>query len=269
MAQQPEAGPVVSAKAATASIAFGQVRHQRLRPRQHRFAYPSYFLRVPVRERAQALRGSRWLGYNRKNLFAFYDRDHGARDGSDLCDWIEKLLAEKGVHDALGPIWLHTFPRVLGYVFNPISFWFCHRQDGTLRAVVCEVNSTFGETHCYVLHHADGSSLRYGEELRASKCLHVSPFCRVEGLYRFRFMLARDQVVMRIDYDDEEGPLLQTSLSGMLRPLSERVLVQAFFKFPLFTFSVIARIHLQAIQLWAKRVPFFSKPDHPASEALP
>ncbi len=250
-----------------ASIALGSVRHRRLRPCANAFAYSSYFLRLPLRELHHALGSARLISHNRWNVLSFHDRDHGPRDGKSLSEWIDALLREHGVEDADGPVWLHAFPRVLGYVFNPVSFWFCHRADGALRAVLCEVNNTFGERHSYLLAHADGRALHYGEELEAQKVFHVSPFCRVEGRYRFRFMVSGTRSVMRIDYDDDQGPLLQTSLCGTLRPLHDASLAYAFFRVPLFTFGVIVRIHWQAAKLWVKRVPFISKPETPAAEA--
>jgi DUF1365 family protein len=250
-------------------IGFGTVRHARLRPASHRFAYRSFFLRLPLRALARAPLALRWLASNRPGLFALHDADHG--DGRPPLAWIEALLARAGIDDAGGEIWLHTFPRVLGYVFNPVSFWFCHRADGALRAVVCEVNNTFGERHCYVLAHDDGRPLRWGEELTAAKAFHVSPFCRVSGRYRFRFMLAAgtaaegdgDRFVARIDHDDADGPLLQTSIEGRLQPLTDARLLRAFFAYPAFTFGVMARIHWQALKLWRKGVPFTRKPAPP------
>jgi len=253
--------------ASTPSIGFGSVRHARLRPALHRFAYRSYFLRLPLRALDAAPLRSRWLGINRRGLFSMRDADHG--DGRPPLQWIESLLARAGIDDARGEIWLHAFPRVLGYVFNPVSFWLCHRADGALRAVVCEVNNTFGEKHCYLLAHDDGRALRWGEELSATKVFHVSPFCRVAGRYRFRFMLsARDgagggRFVARIDHDDADGPLLLTSIEGRLEALTDAGLARAFFGYPAFTVGVMARIHWQALKLWAKRVPFFRKPAPP------
>lgn len=255
---------------APAQIGIGSVRHARRRPAANAFSYPAYFLRLPMRRLDAALAGQRWLSHNRFNLLSFHDGDHGllscaAAPGAPLA-WLEALLAAEGIDDASGEVWLHTFPRVLGYVFKPVSFWFCHRGDGALRAVLCEINNTFGERHCYLLAHHDGTAIVSGEELCATKAFHVSPFCEVEGGYRFRFLMGRGRAVARIDYDDAAGPLLETSLSGALVDLSDRALLAAFFRVPLFTFGVIARIHWQAVRLWAKRVPFFSKPAPPAGQ---
>jgi uncharacterized protein len=250
-------------------IGFGQIRHVRLRPAHNAFAYPGYFVRLPLRALAARPEDAGWLGLNRRGLLTVNDRDHG--DGRPLLSWVEELLRREGVRDADGEIWLHTFPRVLGYVFNPVSFWFAQRADGALRAVVCEVNNTFGERHFYLLAHHDGRPIGRGEALEARKVFHVSPFCRVEGRYRFRFMLGRsegragERWVGRIDYDDGDGPLLQTSVSGELEPLTGRTALRALLFYPGFTFGVIARIHWQALRLWLKRVPFTSKPEPPAS----
>ena len=253
-------------------LSMGLVRHARLRPARNAFSYGVFTLMLPLRSIADAPLGSRFCSRNRFNLMSFHDGDHG--DGqTPLLQWIDRLLAAEGIRDADGEIWLQTFPRVLGYVFNPVSFWFCHRRDGSLRAIVCEVNNTFGERHCYLLDN--GGTLHWGELLSAKKIFHVSPFCAVTGAYRFRFMRTRqpcgerqrERVVARIDYHDDDGPLLLTSVSGELQPLSGATALLAFLRHPLMTLGVIARIHWQALRLFAKRVPFFHKP-LPPSKAL-
>ncbi|MGC4078589.1 MAG: DUF1365 domain-containing protein [Rubrivivax sp.] len=240
-----------------ALLGTGVVRHRRLKPAGHAFEYPTYFMLLPMRRlRAQPEAAVR---RNRFGLVAFHDADHG--DGrADSLAWLEELLAAEGIADADGEIWLHTYPRVLGYVFKPVSFWYCERRDGSLAAIVAEVNNTFGERHCYLLA---GEDLRWGRELVARKVFHVSPFCRVEGRYRFRFLRTAERTVARIDHDDDEGPLLLTSVSGRLAPLTAAAARAAFFGMPMMSLGVIVRIHWQALQLWLKRVPFFSKPEPP------
>jgi uncharacterized protein len=241
-----------------ALMGFGSVRHTRMRPARNAFAYPTYFLMLPMRSLARDGAGS--LTRNKFAAISFFDKDHG--DGRlDALQWLDELLAEQGIHDACGEVWLHCYPRVLGYTFNPVSFWYCHGSDDKLRCVVVEVNNTFGEKHVYLL-----SDAKLGQEMRASKVFHVSPFCNVEGQYRFRFMTSfeRQRTVARIDYDDAQGSLISTSVSGDLEPLSPVAVRKAMFSYGAMTLGVIARIHWQALKLFFKRVPFFSKPTPPA-----
>ena len=245
-----------------ALMGFGQVRHTRHRPRHHAFAYPTCFLMLPMRSlRAQ---GNGHLARNRRAALGFRDADHGV-GGPDALAWMEQLLAEQGIDDADGEIWLHTYPRVLGYAFKPVSFWYCHRADGSLRAIVAEVNNTFGERHCYLLDRP-----RYGVPCTATKVFHVSPFCPVRGEYRFVFMRTQqaghDRTVARIDYHDEAGGpvLIGTSVSGTLEPLTPQSQRRALWSHPLLTLGVIGRIHWQALRLWIKRTPFFRQPAAPA-----
>jgi uncharacterized protein len=263
---------VTSAHAhAQALIGVGQVRHTRLRPARNSFAYSTYFLLLPMRSlRAQPAPA---LARNRFGLISFFDRDHG-EGGADSLAWIDKLLVGEGIADASGEVWLHCYPRVLGYTFKPVSFWYCHREDDSLAAIVVEVNNTFGERHCYLLR---GPGLAFGKELHAAKVFHVSPFCDVAGSYRFRFMRTGlrpstasgpappARTVVRLDHDDADGPLLQTSVSGTLSALTAHSIRRAFFGTPLMTLAVIGRIHWQALRLWAKRVPFVRKPAAPTA----
>ncbi|MEC5212300.1 DUF1365 family protein [Polaromonas sp. CG_9.5] len=244
-------------------IGFGQVMHKRLRPTANAFNYPTYFLMLPMRSLHRD--GSGALAHNRRSALSFFDRDHG--DGGDnAVTWLDALLRREGVEDAGGELWLHTYPRVLGYTFKPVSFWYCHRLDGSLRAIVVEVNNTFGERHCYLLDEPD-----YGRELRADKVFHVSPFCTLAGGYRFRF-LRSDQggvqkTVARIDYhdspDEQTSALLQTSVSGTLEPVTAASLRRALWRYPAMTLGVMARIHWQAFKIWRKHVPFIRKPELP------
>ena len=236
-------------------LAIGEVRHARLRPARNAFRYAGYFLLLPMRTLRDRPHAD--VARNRFALISFHDGDHG--DGRpDSLAWLDELLAREGVDDAHGEVWLHCYPRVLGYVFKPVSFWYCHRVDGTLRAVVAEVNNTFGERHCYLL-----DDVAWGRELRSNKVFHVSPFCSVEGDYRFRFMRTDDRCIARIEHHDAQGALLLTSQSGRLEPFTRAGARAAFFGMPLMTLAVIVRIHWQALKLLAKRVPLRHKPAAP------
>ncbi len=261
----PEAPPgraaTGPARAPVALMGFGDVRHTRLRPAHNAFTYPTYFLMLPM----WALRsgGGGALPVNRPGLISFHDADHGDGRGPErggALAWLDELLAAHGIRDATGEAWLHCYPRVFGYTFKPVSFWYCHTPSGSLRAIVVEVNNTFGERHCYLLDRPV-----YGMELKATKAFHVSPFCRIEGDYRFRFFVDehRTRTLVRIDYDDAEGPLLQTSVSGALDVFSAATARRALWRYPAMTFGLIARIHWQAVKLWLKRVPFVAKPAAP------
>ena len=250
-----------------AQLCFGNVHHTRMHPVRNSFNYGVYFLRLPLREMHINPVSARGFSRNRFNLLSHYDTDHG--DGKQpLLQWIDSLLKAQGIHDADGEVWLQTFPRVLGYVFNPVSFWFCYRLDGELRAVVCEVSNTFGERHCYLLD--EGGVIANGAEMRARKIFHVSPFCAVEGGYRFQFIknqrAAHTDTLARIDYFTDSGAVLLTNISGSSRPLTDAHIVWALLRYPLMTFMVITRIHWQALKLWIKRVPFYRKPAPPIEE---
>ena len=260
---------------ATAYLGTGQVRHTRLRPTRNSFVYPTYFLMLPMRSLRAAPCPA--LARNRFGLVSFFDCDHG--DGrADSLAWLDEVLARERVDDADGEVWLHCYPRVVGHTFKPVSFWYCHRADSSLAAIVVEVNNTFGERHCYLL---TGPDLAFGRELHATKVFHVSPFCDVAGGYRFRFMcsglhpaadgsrksipMPSPTTIARIDHHDAHGPLIETSVSGVLQPLSAAAIRHAFFGMPLMTLGVVARIHWQALRLWFKRVPVLRKPPAPST----
>ena len=186
---------------------------------------------LPMRTLAQGGRDSA-LAVNRRGAISFHDVDHGdgrsAEQGGALA-WLDGLLQAEGIDDATGEVWLHTYPRVLGYTFKPVSFWYCHRADGSLRAILVEVNNTFGERHCYLL-----DAPQYGVEQQARKVFHVSPFCEVAGGYRFRFMRTAPGPMTRAApwcalITTTPGPLIQTSVSGTLQPATARTLRQALW----------------------------------------
>lgn len=243
-------------------IGEGVVRHRRLRPHGHAFEHPTWFLWLPM-HRLDAAAAEAGLALNRPGWIAFYDADHGDGRGPQTGGaraWLHELLQHHGIGDADGPLWLHTYARVFGYAFKPVSFWYCHRSDGALRAIVAEVNNTFGERHCYLL-----DAPAWGRTLQAHKRFHVSPFCRVAGEYRFRFLHSdsggQRRCVARIEYGDADGALLLTSVSGTLSPATPRRWPRLLWRYGWHSALVIARIHLHALRLWRRGVPVY---DHPA-----
>ena len=245
----------------------GRVFHKRLRPVEHQFSYAVFFLRIPLSRLATL--GNRWLSRDRFNLLSFKTRDYGPRDGSSLDTWMRDLLAREGIAGADGEIVLQTFPRLLGYVFNPISIWYCFDRGGNLRAALAEVNNTYGERHNYLVAHDDQRPIQPGDWLTSRKVFHVSPFCDVKGHYRFRFEQVGGRAFAQIDYHDDaagegdDSKLIVTTISGTPQPLTASAALRAFLGHPLMTFAVVARIHWHALKLWLKRVPFFSKPEPP------
>ena len=264
---------------------FGLTRHKRLWPKENSFEVGSVFVRLPMRalalQPASRLAGG-VFGMNKPSLLGFADGDHFERSkthGSALAA-LDKLLVEQGITSCTGTtageVWLHTFPRVLGYAFKPVSFWFCHDSAGVLRAAVVEVHNTFGEQHCYLLHHKDGSPLVDGETITAQKVFHVSPFFPVRGDYRFRWHIATRAVnpnrsVVRIDYMDAhhhpEHPndiTLSTSISGQHVPVTVLSSLRVLFGYPLHALMVVLRIHFQALKLWCRGARFYRLPDKPS-----
>jgi DUF1365 family protein len=246
-------------------ICLGKVMHRRLRPTEHQFSYGVFFLRLPLSQLSVAR--NRWLSINRFNLLSLYTKDHGARDGTDVERWARALLETNGLAVADGEIVLQTFPRLLGYVFNPISIYYCYDKSGVMRAAICEVSNTFGERHNYLVAHEYGEPILASDWLVARKVFHVSPFCEIRGYYRFRFEQDSSRAFAQIDHFDgnaDDDKLIVTTIHGTPQPLTSANAVSTFLRFPLMTIGVVARIHWQAWKLWRKSVPFFAKPEPPS-----
>ena len=244
-----------------ALLLLGKVVHERLRPVRHRFVYPVFCVRCDLARLAEL--DSWWLGINRWAPLSLYARDYGPRDGTDLDAWMRAQLSAAAL-PADGEIWLQTFPRVFGYAFNPVSFWFCHDRAGHLRALLAEVRNTFGARHAYLLSASDGGAIDARTVLVCHKVLHVSPFCRVEGHYAFRVRDGRCAQAPRtvsaaIDYHDAQGLVIRTVIAARAVPLTCASGLRALARQPWLTFAVVMHIHWQALRLWVKKVPFHGK----------
>lgn len=227
-----------------------KVMHKRLFPKENRFTYGVYYLALPLP--AVPLAG---------RMVRFDPADIGHLDGRDPSCFAKEILAEYGLAAKAQHIMLITMPRVLGYVFNPVSFYLCLDDEKRLRAVIAEVHNTFGEQHSYLCAHPNHAPLLNDDWLEAEKLFHVSPFIAREGRYRFRFAMGENKLGIWIDYYDKaQNKQLLTSLTGSLSPLTKASLVKAFWTHPLVTLKTIAQIHWQALRLVAKGIRYIPKP---------
>ncbi|MBL8709327.1 MAG: DUF1365 domain-containing protein [Rhodospirillaceae bacterium] len=238
------------------AIYAGSVMHRRLRPKAHYLRYSMFYLLLDLDELAQFSGRPRLLGIERAAPFSFRAIDHG--DGSgDLVGWVKDQLVRGGQYFDLGAIRLLTLPRMFGFVFNPISIYYCHDREGALRATLYEVNNTFGGRHAYVLPVTPGA-----EVIRQScaKQLYVSPFNDVSGGYRFAVLPPGDKVALSIDQSDAEGRLLQAAFVGRRVALNDAALLKLLVIYPFLTLKVVAGIHWEALKLWWKGVPLHKRP---------
>ncbi len=245
-------------------LLMADVSHARTRPKRNAFHYGVYYLCFALDDLGRL--GNRLLSLNRWNLFGFYERDHGALGKAPLSEWIRGVLSQYDISQAGDKIVLLTMPRLLGYAFNPVSFWFCLDAQGGLRAVLSEVRNTFGDRHCYLSFHDDRRAIARDDILCAEKIFHVSPFIEVTGHYKFRFDYREDKIGVWIDYYDENGLMLTTSLTGKRTSLTSPRLLYCFVRYPFVTFKVVALIHYQAVRLWLKGIRYLSRPTPPSQE---
>jgi len=233
-------------------IYLGQVGHSRTRPAKHSLRYGVFMLLFDLDEMERLSAALRWFSLGRFNLTSFQACDYG--DGSDepLRRQVERRLDEAGLGIDGGPIRLLCLPRVLGYVFNPISVYFCYRPDGALHAILYEVSSTFGERHSYLIPAEAGAD----GDIRQSvdKRLHVSPFMDMDLRYAFRVTPPGERVRIAIDVSDSEGTILNASFVGVRRDLTDAQLLRAWATHPLLTLKVIAAIHWEAVKIVLKGV---------------
>jgi uncharacterized protein len=231
----------------------GWVMHRRLRPRHHRFKYSVFALLLDLDELPQLDRGLRLFKYNRGGLFSFQDRDHGPMDAEkprDLKRWLDLLLANAGIV-ARGARRVLCYPRILGYVFNPLSVWFCHDEEGALKAIVYEVHNNYEERHAYILPVVQDTKLvRHG----CPKNFYVSPFLSRDCRYLFRVRPPGDDIAVAIHEEEAGRPILNASFAGERRPLTDGMLLKMLFAYPLMTLKVVFAIHYEAVRLMLKGV---------------
>lgn len=235
------------------------VTHSRLAPVQHRFSYRVFYWLFDI-DRLETLdRSLRWFSLNRFNLFGFNPADYGPADGSPLRPWVTRTLRSAGVELEGGSVLLLTFPRILGYVFNPLSIWYCYGPSGDLRGVIHEVRNTFGDRHSYVVPVAES-----GLEHEFEKRLHVSPFNGMEQEYRFSLSEPGPHLSVSIEQSEGDEKLLRAGLALTRLPMTDFNALRLFLTHPLLTLKVMTTIHWQALRLWAKGAQFHRRPAPPA-----
>ncbi|MBU6418222.1 MAG: DUF1365 family protein [Proteobacteria bacterium] len=238
------------------------VTHIRTRPRRHAFAYRLPYLLLDLNAPPYAV----LFSFNRFNLFSLHECDHG--DGrTPLRLWVAERLGEAGLSDASAVITLLTLPRFLGLGFNPISLFFCHDATGALRAVLYEVNNTFGQRHCYLCPVAPEA--RPPLRQSAGKSFYVSPFMDMGLRYRFTLTPPGEAVGLHIAVEDSQGTLLRATLAGTRQPLTDAILLRAALLHPLLGVKVLVAIHWEALKIWLKGVVVRQRPAPPANMVTP
>lgn len=243
-----------------AALYFGEVMHARLKPMGHRFSYRVMSLLIDLDRLDEADRQSPLFGVNRAALYSFHEADHGKRDGSSLRAYAHGCAAEHGIDLTGGKVLLLCYPRLLGFTFNPLSLYFCHRADGELALIVYEVRNTFGDIHSYVLPVKPGETSAAGVRQQQDKQFYVSPFVEMAMRYHFRILPPSETVRLRILETDREGPLLAATFNGRRRALTTGALLRSFVALPLVTLKIVAAIHWEALRLWLKGARLIPRP---------
>jgi DUF1365 family protein len=242
------------------AIYSGAVMHRRIAPRPHRFRYRVFWLFLDLDELPALAGRLRLFSHNSANLFSLNDADHGDGSATPLRQQVERQLTAAAIDISGGAIRLFCMPRTLGYEFNPLSIYFCHRADGALAAVIYEVHNTFGERHSYLIP-AETKERVLHQHCR--KTFFVSPFMNMEMSYAFRVHLPGERVAVAIQGSADDRPLIYACLTAKREDLTDRALLRAGIGVPFATAKVIAAIHWEALRLWLKGLRIRPRPAPP------
>lgn len=253
---------------AAATLYLGEVMHARLNPFGHRFVYSVFSLLIDIDRIAEAGRISWLFSTNKRNLTSFWESDHVAVPGQTLREQVNALLAEAEVETDGTRVLLMCYPRLFGYVFNPISVYFVYDADGALTALIYAVRNTFGERHTYVAKLLDGELGPGGVRQERTKIFHVSPFIDMGARYHFRVLPPGKIVRLRIHETQDDKPLLSATFLGEAQKLADWTLLKCLLKFPLMTWKIMAGIHWEALKLWSKGATFHKSPPPPVAASF-
>ena len=234
----------------------GSVIHKRFKPKEHFFKYKVFSLLIDLSELKSIDQKISFFSLNRFNLISFYEKDHGNRDGSSLVDWVKLNLKNNNIKTENIKIKLLCYPRIFGYVFNPLSIFFIYDNKEKLISILYEVKNTFGEQHTYVFRVDSENNLIQNN---CSKKFHVSPFIEMNCKYFFKILRPNEKLSVIIDQYDEKGKILFASQDGIRSDLTSNQLLKSYLKHPLMTFKVISAIHFEAFKLWIKGIKFVKK----------
>ena len=232
----------------------GKVIHRRFKPKEHYFKYSVFSLLIDLDELEDIQKEISIFSYNKFNIISFFDKDHGERDSSSLKNWVYSDIKTLGIEEEV-KIKLLCYPRIFGYVFNPLSIFFVYDKNSKLIAILYEVKNTFGEQHTYVFKTNDETVIQNN----CKKQFYVSPFIEMNCEYSFKILKPEEQLSVVINQSDEEGKLLFASQDGTAREFNNKNLIISFLSHPLMSFKVIAAIHYEAFKLWIKRIKLVTK----------
>jgi len=239
----------------TSAIYNGTVIHKRFKPKLHFFKYKVFSLLIDLSELNILDKNISIFSYNKFNLISFFDKDHGDRDGTSLVDWVKKNLNKNKIDNKNIKIKLLCYPRILGYVFNPLSVFYVYNTKDELISILYEVKNTFGEQHTYVFKVENDNLLQHN----CKKKFHVSPFIEMNCNYFFRILKPSEKISVIIDQYQLNEKILYASQDGTRADLTSSQLIKSYFNHPLMTFKIISAIHFEAFKLWAKGIKFIKK----------
>ena len=234
----------------------GDVTHERFKPKRHFFSYKTFSLLIDLKEIEDIEKKINFFSFNKFNILSFYNMDHGNRDGGSLIKWVQKTLKSSKINFDIGKIKLLCYPRFFGYVFNPLSIFYCYNKKLKLKAILYEVKNTFDEQHTYVFRCTSSSKLILH---KCNKKFYVSPFIKMKTSYNFRLLRPGKKINILIKQKDEKGLLLIARQTGKKIELTSKNLFFEFLRHPLMSVKVISAIHFEAFRLWFKGIKHVKK----------